>query len=429
MFKEFTMQNKKLKDSYAVLQSAEVVLDFYEACANRDYAMIRRSGDCCIAIKYEKAKDYKKAMFDVYSEVVKKENLVSFKMFVVTIDKLIIDNTQNLHQALMDSLSQLDIKTYRFICPMYEGFKLRNDNVITHGKYTFVPQSVVREYLANTNRHYESESLLFEDKSKSYFCYFDFECVAKDFTKAFEVFELEYKRVVKCLAFIFCDNNIHNKLGVFNDKLQIIGGDFIVSCSDGFRSESRSYDKNSVYFNVFVDGDNRWHSVENRFYDESNQQFDDDKGNYRIWELLNKPNHNELEKRLLRAIEWIGMAISEKEPSIAFIQCAFAIECLLQNDGGFITKGITAQISEYAAFIVGCEKESRQDVASTFVKLYSIRSAIAHGQNKELLDNELQEIIWLSKQIVINFLLKPELKCINSTKALKEYIESKRYSN
>jgi hypothetical protein len=121
------------------------------------------------------------------------------------------------------------------------------------------------------------------------------------------------------------------------------------------------------------------------------------------------------------------MAISEKQHSIAFIQCAFAIECLLQYQEDFITKGITAEMSESVAFIVGYDEESRKNIAGTFSRLYRIRSKIAHGKQADSIDADLQEIIWLSKQIVINLLLKPELKKIATIKSFNTWITDKRY--
>lgn len=121
------------------------------------------------------------------------------------------------------------------------------------------------------------------------------------------------------------------------------------------------------------------------------------------------------------------MVINEVQPSIAFCEFAFAIECMLQNQKDFITKSITAQISEYATFIVGDDLDSRKEIQSLFKKLYNTRSKIAHGQKAESIEMELAEIIWLSKQIKLNILIKPEFANIKNMNDLKNLIDNMKY--
>jgi len=407
-----------------------IVLSAKEAMNSKspEYAMTRYIEESCIAVKSEDICSHKKAMLELYSVVKKKEKLVSFDFFVESVYKQIIKGSSDVFQDLMLLFTNIEIKKYRLICPVYSYFGLSSNDILEYGKYRFIPKEKMKEHLEehHQNLYYSEFKLIYENKKRPCLCYFETECEAKDNTMAYEIFTSHYNRVCNSLKFIFCDSNISMKYGEFYDKQNIVD-DFVYSCSDGIAAWHGVTDSEYL-FEGFIDRDNRKYNVENNFFDKLIWAYDDDMGNYRVWELLNKPEHNEIEKRILRAIDWIGMAICENQPAIAFIQCAFAIECLLQDNNEFISKSITAQISEYTAFIIGRDKNHRRDIAKVFKELYKVRSKIAHGVIVDSLYEELQAIIWLSKQIVINFLLKPELRNITSMELLREFIEDKRYS-
>jgi len=265
-------------------------------------------------------------------------------------------------------------------------------------------------------------------------CFVAVNTSAKDFEKAFEDADILRNQAYNCLKFNFCDKNAIMKYGLFYNKTNgLIAKKCFCKSSDGkimnwnpcgadmfarleiIDNHKVGYNSNSFFFDTSL-----WEFSEGEVYE--------DKDKYRIWELINKSNHNEIEERILRAIEWIGMAIDEPTPTISFIQCVFAVECLLKYEKKeTINKSIVAQISEYIAFIVGKNKENRKEIDKKFKDLYALRSKIAHGNNTDELDNELQEIIWLTKQIVINLLLKPELREIESMEKLRDWIEDMRY--
>lgn len=65
-----------------------------------------------------------------------------------------------------------------------------------------------------------------------------------------------------------------------------------------------------------------------------------------------------------------------------------------------VSPSITYQISEFAAFIISDELESRLVIEKMVKKLYSKRSAIAHGGSSDVDDKDVNEAMYLIKQIV-----------------------------
>jgi hypothetical protein len=419
------MANRSITEVFSLLQTVKVIPQ-EEAMSNK-YAMTQRApmwGECFVAVKSEDYDVHRQALLDIYAHFERKEKLVSFKFLVETIYELIAEGSKELHIDLAERLSATEVKTYRIARPIYGWFRLKNSEILKHGRYSFIPQELIKEHF---EKHFSPGAEIFHNKEGKYsFCYFETECVAKDDVRACEIFKSQYNQVSNCLKFIFYDRNIYQGYGEFYDKQNDVGvgyDDYVISCSDGRKYPRFSSCSGKPSNCVCIDDDYRRYNSMHRFWDKENEEFDS-----RIWGLLDKSDHNEIEKRVLRAIDWIAMAIGEEQPSIAFVQCAFAIEHLLLHQEGFITKSIVAQISEYAAFIVGHDKDSRKDVADTFKQLYGIRSKIAHGIQADSIDSELQEIVWLSKQIVINLLIKPELKGITTTKMLGEWITNMRYT-
>ena len=108
------------------------------------------------------------------------------------------------------------------------------------------------------------------------------------------------------------------------------------------------------------------------------------------------------------------------------MQFATAIEAMLQNDKGFITKSITAHIAEYGAFILSDKKDERIKLEKRIKEIYGVRSGIAHGHKKE--DFMLNEAFYIAKMIVIEFLKNSELKKIKDMDELKRWVDDKKFS-
>ncbi len=153
-------------------------------------------------------------------------------------------------------------------------------------------------------------------------------------------------------------------------------------------------------------------------------------GNQQLIEIFDKSNKNEIEKRITNAVNWLGMAIAEKNNSIAFTQSIYAIESLLQYEtkGEVINKSIVATISEAIAFLLGKNYEDRKNIEKNFKELYGIRSKIAHGKSSEITAYQVLEAINLAKRLVQGILTNSALKDASTMQKITNYITKLKYT-
>lgn len=94
-----------------------------------------------------------------------------------------------------------------------------------------------------------------------------------------------------------------------------------------------------------------------------------------IGRFVNDEELTDFEKRIWTALYWYGEAMSERELNSLIIKYATFLEALFNSREG----GISEQISEFTAHVIGKNKEERMDIYSTVKKLYSLRSNAVHG--------------------------------------------------
>lgn len=157
---------------------------------------------------------------------------------------------------------------------------------------------------------------------------------------------------------------------------------------------------------------------------------DDKNGNKQIFDIFNKSNRNEMEKRIFNAVNWIGMAVAERNNSMAFSMASYAIESLLQyqQKGEIINKSIVASMSEAIAFILGSNFDERKNYEKKFQDLYKIRSKIVHGKNSDITDYQTLEMIDLGVQLVRKLLTDEKFGKDLSSENIKDYIYRQRYT-
>ena len=153
----------------------------------------------------------------------------------------------------------------------------------------------------------------------------------------------------------------------------------------------------------------------------------------RIWEILKKPKPNKLEVKILNSIEWIGKAKHEIDIEKAFIQYFFSIESLMNfNEIGIISPSVSYQMCEYISLLLGNTEKERIELDEIFRHLYSIRSAIVHGNSKEFSKYDLEDAKALAERLVNEFLTREYLINLSSKdnyKELKELIKKRKYAS
>ena len=142
-----------------------------------------------------------------------------------------------------------------------------------------------------------------------------------------------------------------------------------------------------------------------------------------MWNLFDDNDLNEMECRLKEAIIWTAKATHENDDSIAYVECFLALEAILMEQDGFINKSITAQISEYVAFLLCKELDKRIALEKKLKQLYKIRSAIAHGKNINNISMEVRDIFKIVKHVIYLILYADKnTRKFKNIKELRDFI-------
>ncbi|HOD17758.1 MAG TPA: HEPN domain-containing protein [Candidatus Cloacimonadota bacterium] len=148
-----------------------------------------------------------------------------------------------------------------------------------------------------------------------------------------------------------------------------------------------------------------------------------------IWLLITKINKNKIESRILNSIEWIGKAIFEPDISKAFVMYMFSIESLLQYDEDtMINPSIIHQLSESLAFLLGIKYKDRINIVNCVKALYRKRSAIVHGGDTRIGQNDIIQINKIAISAVWAFLSNPELKELKNMSDFNTWLSIKKFT-
>jgi len=169
-----------------------------------------------------------------------------------------------------------------------------------------------------------------------------------------------------------------------------------------------------------------------RFKDYKFQQFfkNPHLGHEWIWNTLSKPKPTDLQGRLISAIEWTGKSLRDSDKSRAFVQLVFALESLFtfKEKGVLVSPGIASQISEFSAFILGSDYESRTQTEEAVKDIYAKRSGIVHGGNKHISEQDFREALSLVKKLISKMTTDPTLRDIPTSKDLNNWVKKQKYS-
>lgn len=145
-----------------------------------------------------------------------------------------------------------------------------------------------------------------------------------------------------------------------------------------------------------------------------------------LWELIAKENLNNLQKRIVVSIEWIGKAMWERDKTKSFIQIMIAFESLLKYDEkGIISPSIANQISEWGAYIHSDKYDERIKIFQKIKDIYYIRSKIVHSGSSDVTHDNLFNALSILKNIIIK--LSTEYRFIESMESLNKIINEKKF--
>jgi len=405
------LNSKAIEQTLSELLQSIIVTDDVDAkIKDAVRIMTYKNGEIFIMTQ-ENAIKYKECMTKLYEHIIALEKGISYKFFEKTLHNLLIKKEDNIIEKILEEFSNIELQKFIYIRPLYGGY-LKNNNIIEFYEYKFISSYYIKEYL----KKYTSEQYMdffLEHCSKTHFiCYVEITVIAKDIDFAKETADEKLHQLDNVLRFMSGNMDKNCGLGMFDFNTNLLGGYMCVKPDEGVEFSSAN-----------IQNPPRGIQLDDAWF------FPGKSGNDNLWKIVQAKSKNEFQKRILKSVEWIGRSINEMDFCLSFLQSIFAIECLLQDQSNFITKSITAQIAEYAAFIVGSDFETRKEIETLFRKLYSTRSKVAHGILSNDIETERCEAIWLAKQIVINLLIKPEFSDMKNNEDLRNKITEFRYSN
>ena len=147
----------------------------------------------------------------------------------------------------------------------------------------------------------------------------------------------------------------------------------------------------------------------------NNPFFSKNKDFDKFWGLLTKKINGikvtDIESRVLNSALALGESAFTKDKKNSVIYTCMSVELMFSFDEvGFYQRSIGEKLSDVFTFIVGKDKETRRETAKLFKNVYRMRSAIVHGGDKELNDDNLS----------INFLMRGAISHIMNDEKFKE---------
>jgi hypothetical protein len=141
----------------------------------------------------------------------------------------------------------------------------------------------------------------------------------------------------------------------------------------------------------------------------------------RVSDLLAKENPNDLEDRILRAVQWAGRARVEPHAEKSFLLFAVALETLLLKDSK--TELIYRLTLRAAHLLSSLDLDSRKMAVAQIKKLYDTRSKIVHAGKFDVTDSELNLIDLYTTVALSTVLDREPFRGMTTEKEFEDWFE------
>lgn len=319
-----------------------------------------------------------------------------------------VEITKNTVNTFYETLLSMPVEEWEVLRYLF-GVKISSNDPVRLGPFTIYDWE---KHISIIDEKYPHAHLLnqIELAKVSKSILIGVKIVSRDHQRALELADIKFIKFENVLRYMIANRSGHCHIGIFEYR----GRSFLEAITVSQSRSTSSAQGRGAYYDVDVD-----------------MPFitDQSHGHDRIWALLEKPELNEMEKRIISTIEWVGKGINDLDDANAFIQYIFAIEALLTySDKTVVTPSIMSQISEASAFIIENTYEKREELDRLVRKLYERRSAIAHSGIQKVTTDELQKALWLVKKLIIKMTTNDELKKMSSIEQLIKWVRQKKYS-
>lgn len=140
-----------------------------------------------------------------------------------------------------------------------------------------------------------------------------------------------------------------------------------------------------------------------------------------LWQLFDKNDQNEFERRIISAVRWIGQSIMDRSIQSAFVKAAISIEVLLGPKRSEKCESIAKYIANRLNLVLHYD-DNGLDITDIFETLYDVRSAIAHAGKENVKQPDYFDLLWIARQTVFELISDPLLRsCHSIESAITEF--------
>ena len=359
--------------------------------------------------------NFKYYINQLYSEMSLAKKLISRKKFTdIILDNYIKVNTEPTYKCdIIKQIDEIKIEKMHVLLPVFYVHMHRE--TVNFGENRFVKfQDIIKVFNVGEYKIFNGMTELDKDNYFWNVPFADIIVESRDFDYAYEQAEIKLEEIVH-----ICNYMLYSG----------IRGAEVISSTTNSGTQERRFIIGEETSNVYS---GRHSPLVKRLCFEDAEDFmvNDECGNMQLWRMYDKKDKNEVETRIINAVNWIGMAIAEKNNSIAFTQAVFAIESLLQRQtkGEIFNKSIVASIAEDIAFLIGRDIEERKKYEKEFKDIYGIRSKIAHGKSSAITAYQVLDVINMAKLLIQELLTNPVFKEATTMQKITNYITKQRYT-
>lgn len=379
-----------------------------------DYSAKYNSNPRVTLMGDDKIYRYEQAFEDLYNEMKISQLMMSLKFFKELVQQLFFE-CKVTDKKIIDEISKIEVAPIINIAKIY-GVKL-NVDTITFGKYLLINKHKIIGYIEENidiTRNIEiydehTKSIYLEEaKDEHDFVYCICKYDARDLRYADELFTIDKNRVVSILRYMI---GLKHKR-VYVDLIKFID----------YRINYTQIKDRLLLYGMKIERKDISIELSDPFFNSI------DNANAQIWRITIKENLTNLDKRILKAIDWIGLSVGEKNNNVACTEIAFAFESLFKINESLspITSSIQGQIAETVAFLIGNSLEERLNIIKQFKEFYSHRSSVAHGGDS-LKTGNYYEYLNLFKNAVITLLTDKRFVGCNSIEQVSERIKEYKF--
>jgi len=145
--------------------------------------------------------------------------------------------------------------------------------------------------------------------------------------------------------------------------------------------------------------------------------------NFKKISMLLKKQQNDLEIKIVSAIQWAGKATTAKNKEESFLLYAISLESLILPEDDNIE--LSDRLATRVAHVIGNNLHNRMEIKDEMKKLYGIRSKIVHSGYYQISDSDLNTIRVYAKNCIIRILTKRPFVSMNSKKELIDWFNNK----